>query len=135
MSEWLIRCTDDLKSGAYYVGVDIHDGEQPVMILLKKDGDKTIVVGQGEPVNPHGDLVDRKALVNDKYATFTIEEEGLWGMYRDKGVWLSAVENAPAIIPASEEVYASGYDTAGNYHFCGTRTGEHIIKEKVESYE
>ena len=103
MNEWLLHCTDDLKSGAYYASVDICDGEQPTFILFKKDGDKTIVVGQGEPVNPHGDLIDRKVLVNDKYATFTIEEEGLWGMYRDKGVWLSAVENAPAVIQASEE--------------------------------
>lgn len=85
-------------------------------------------------VPPHGDLIDRKALVNDKYATFTIEEEGLWGMYRDKGVWLSAIENAPAIIPASEEAYATGYDTAGNYHWTGTRTGEHTIQvEKGET--
>ena len=59
MSEWLLHCTDDLKSGAYYASVDICDGEQPTFILFKKDGDKTIVVGQGEPVNPHGDLIDR----------------------------------------------------------------------------
>lgn len=26
-----------------------------------------------------------------------------------------------------EEVYFFGYDTAGNYHWIGTRTGEHII--------
>ena len=65
MSEWLIHCTDGLKSGAYYASVDIHDGEQPVMILFRKDGEKTFVVGQGEPVNPHGSLIDVDSLKNN----------------------------------------------------------------------
>ena len=29
-----------------------------------------------------------------------------------------------------EEVFATGYDTAGNYHWNGTVTGEHIVREK-----
>lgn len=29
-----------------------------------------------------------------------------------------------------EEVFARGYDTAGNYHWNGTVTGEHVVREK-----
>jgi hypothetical protein len=29
-----------------------------------------------------------------------------------------------------EEVFATGYDTAGNYHWNGTVTGEHVVREK-----
>lgn len=56
MSEWLIHCDDDLQSGIYYAGIDIHDGEQPLLVIFKKDGEKTIVVGQGEYVQQHGRL-------------------------------------------------------------------------------
>ena len=117
MSEWLIRCTDDLKSGAYYVGVDIHDGEQPVMILFKKDGEKTFVVGQGNPVNPHGDLIDL-----DELGSFPYNMDFCDGYEADE--W---VHNAPVVIPASEEVYANYTDTAGNLHWTGTVSGAHTI--------
>ncbi len=30
----------------------------------------------------------------------------------------------------TEEVYASGFDTAGNYHWTGTQSGHHIIKKE-----
>ena len=36
------------------------------------------------------------------------------------------------LIRGSEEVYASGYDTAGNYHWTGTKTGEHSISASEE---
>lgn len=92
MSEWLIRCTDDLKSGAYYASVDIHDGEQPILILFKKYGDKTIIVGQGEPVStqPHGRLGDLDEL--EKH-------------FKSVRANASAIitHNSPVIIPASEE--------------------------------
>lgn len=32
-------------------------------------------------------------------------------------------------IPVCEEVYGREYDTAGNYHWHGTYTGEHMIKD------
>ena len=31
-------------------------------------------------------------------------------------------------VPFKEEVYAEYYDTIGDYHWCGTYSGEHIIK-------
>ena len=37
----------------------------------------------------------------------------------------------PAILPAyafSEQVYGRHFDTAGNYHYFGTFSGEHVIK-------
>ena len=107
MSEWLIRCKDDLKSGAYYVGVDIHDGEQPVMILFRKDGEKISVVGQGEPVNPHGDLIDRKEL----YFNMFVGPDGKVFPNRDIDNFPHEmrfedikrfIRKAPVIIPSSE---------------------------------
>lgn len=65
---------------------------------------------------PHGRLGDLDAL----------EHEFGKLVYQDNWYY-NALRHAPTIIPASEEVYASGYDTAGNYHWTGTRTGEHII--------
>ncbi len=60
------------------------------------------------PVQPHGRCIDADALP--------------WYL-RD----VREILEMPTIIPASEEVYASSYDTAGNYHWAGTRTGEHIV--------
>ena len=31
-------------------------------------------------------------------------------------------------IKCAEEVFATGYDTAGNYHWTGTITGEHVMR-------
>lgn len=36
-------------------------------------------------------------------------------------------QDEPVIIPA-EEVYGQYTDTAGNFHWCGTHSGEHTIK-------
>ena len=106
MGEWLLRCTDGLKSGAYYASVDIHDGEQPILVLFKKDGDKTIVVGHGEPVSiqPHGRLGDLDKL------DFVLRNEAKpfgfavydCGITDGLGLARECLETAPTIIPASE---------------------------------
>ena len=102
MDEWLIRCTDDLKSGAYYVSVDIHDGEQPVMILFKKDGDKTFVIGQGEPVNQHGDLIDRDAVRQVIKPWAPEDERAVCTFDTVKKLMHTLLTNAHTVIPASE---------------------------------
>lgn len=32
--------------------------------------------------------------------------------------------------PVYEEVYGKYYDSAGNYHWTGTKTGHHVIRNK-----
>lgn len=68
-------------------------------------------------VQPHGDLIDRNDI-------------------KDRVSWCSSVrhalvecDRAPAIIPATEEVYNKYTDTAGNLHWTGTKSGTHIIPE------
>lgn len=63
-------------------------------------------------VPPHGDLIDRDALLRSCPTNL--------------GAPIYAINEAPTVIP-TEEVYVQGYDTAGNYHWTGTHTGEHII--------
>lgn len=68
-------------------------------------------------VPPHGRLIDADALreVVKKHAT-------------PSDAWVfSLIRTAPTIIPA-EEVYGQYTDTAGNFHWCGTHSGEHKIK-------
>lgn len=45
------------------------------------------------------------------------------------GIEMSTIDNAPTVI--EEEVYGQYTDTAGNYHWCGTQSGEHTIKTEV----
>ena len=82
------------------------------------------------PVPPHGDLIDRDALRQSMYheAFETDSPMQKW----DSGCWIRykmferMEEAAPTIIPA-EEVYGQFTDTAGNLHWTGTHSGEHII--------
>ena len=39
-----------------------------------------------------------------------------------------SVPQQPCPYNGAEEVYCEYYDTAGNYHWIGTMTGEHILK-------
>lgn len=76
---------------------------------------------------PHGRLIDADDL--DKMLKFIGEAETqIYGRnsWRFVNKCRQAIEDAPTVIPA-EEVYADGYDTAGNYHWIGTHTGEHVI--------
>ena len=63
------------------------------------------------PVPPHGRLIDADALCAGRVSN-------------DNVVICATV--APTIIPA-EEVYARWHDTAGNYHWTGTQSGEHLF--------
>ncbi len=84
---------------------------------------KAFEVGIAVPVPPHGRLGDLDELIK-KIPVVSYE------IYENIRTLL---ENAPAIIPASEEVYATGYDTAGNYHWTGTQSGHHIIKKEEKT--
>ena len=68
------------------------------------------VVAEATEVPTHGRLIDADVLYR-KCGSFSHDD----------------LRIAKTVIPASEEVYASGYDTAGNYHWVGTKSGEHII--------
>lgn len=68
------------------------------------------------PVQEHGDLIDRDAL-----------EDELDNFCQDSWVY-NTLYHAPTVIPASEEVYRKYTDTAGNLHWTGTKSGEHIIR-------
>ena len=45
----------------------------------------------------------------------------------DTAIPIIDIEHAPTILEA-EEVYCQYADTAGNFHWCGTHSGEHTIK-------
>ena len=75
-------------------------------------------------VPPHGRLGDLDAL----------EVDNGWLDNKDgtqthiQFVYANDIINTPTIIPASEEVFDKYTDTAGNFHWCGTHSGEHTIK-------
>ena len=71
------------------------------------------------PKRPHGRLIDADALPWDK--------QGLLAADEDWALPCSIIENAPTVIEA-EAVYSQYTDTAGNYHWCGTHSGEHTVK-------
>lgn len=86
-------------------------------------------------VPPHGRLIDADAVVaeiqdaidNMEYSyPYLLREEQ---SQREHGMVFAEdiVRDAPTIIPA-EEVYGQYTDTAGNFHWCGTHSGEHTIK-------
>ena len=83
------------------------------------------------PVPEHGRLIDESDVLNVLEPVHKEEKAAIaWKhIYANEKYLLSKV---PTIIPASEEVYAKGYDTAGNYHWIGTQTGEHIIPADTE---
>lgn len=78
------------------------------------------------PVPPHGDLVDREVLMDDIIGSMVFSGRNVPKEAAIVQRVLDIVGDANAILEA-EEVYASGYDTAGNYHWTGTHSGEHII--------
>ena len=74
-------------------------------------------------VPPHGALIDA-----DKIPW----RSGTWEANFDYVTRQDMYNFVPTIIEA-EEVYASGCDTAGNYRWVGTHSGEHIIKAEEET--
>lgn len=75
------------------------------------------------PVPPHGRLIDADAIVMDYIG---IMDDGM-NLYTQR-----AIDNAPTIIPACEEVYDKYTDTAGNLHWTGTHSGKHIISAEED---
>lgn len=69
---------------------------------------------------PHGRLIDADKLEANY---IRIRDDGI------KEYTQRAINNAPTVIEA-EEVYGQYTDTAGNFHWCGTHSGEHIIKKE-----
>lgn len=67
------------------------------------------------PVPPHGRLIDADAMAE------------LWKGCKIEGSIKPLLDTRPTIIPA-EEVYGQYTDTAGNFHWSGTHSGEHIVK-------
>ena len=68
------------------------------------------------PIPPHGRLIDADALEDEL------------GQFCDDNWVYNTIRHAPAIIPACEEVYGEYTDTAGNFHWYGTYSGEHTVK-------
>lgn len=111
------------------MGILIKDMKMPeeresFMLTIKYNGlvfdtETGIQVAEAQEVPPHGRLIDADALAKD-YDSFPVRI--------DPWVW-NELSHAPTIIPA-EEVYGQYTDTAGNYHWFGTRSGEHIIKSE-----
>jgi hypothetical protein len=81
------------------------------------------------PVPPHGRLIDADA-------NLSVFRRVLDNPYTDHGkidtamlkACIKTFEEAPTIIPESEEVYDKYTDTAGNLHWTGTHSGKHIVK-------
>lgn len=99
-------------------------------------GEEILHVGKREDVHrdcplielpPHGRLIDVDALES------RLSDLLMFPSNLVNGQWiLNMIRETPTVIPA-EEVYADGYDTAGNYHWTGTHTGEHIIPAEEET--
>lgn len=77
------------------------------------------------PVPPHGDLIDRDALYED--CALDHDYQVIATTTRINEYMQLKIDNASTIIEA-EEVYDKYVDTAGNFHWCGTKSGEHTIK-------
>lgn len=109
--------------GVYIKGLEMPKAGLSTTINIHADG-TVYVYGtyptethKAVPVPPHGDLIDRDALMDSDGDLW----DGMWGW---SGVQIA---NAPTIIGA-EEVFGQHTDTAGNFHWCGTHSGEHKIK-------
>lgn len=85
------------ESGKYEVPIDNTKGkDKTVMSLFVRGEGGLICCGVYElvPVPPHGDLIDRDAL---GWSYINIRDDGM-KIYTQR-----AIDNAPTIIPASEE--------------------------------
>lgn len=74
------------------------------------------------PVPPHGRLVDADRLLSEQ-----MKQKYYHLPNGDTAIPIIDVEHAPTAIE-KEEVYSQYTDTAGNFHWCGTHSGEHTIK-------
>ncbi len=125
--------------GLYIKGVEMpKDDMKDIMILA--DGRVFQFSGYGNPKplgiafpipEPHGDLIDREAA--RKIIKPWSQEDERSGCTFDtvKKLMYTMLDRAPVIIEA-EEVYGQCFDTAGNFHWYGTHSGEHIINAENE---
>lgn len=74
------------------------------------------------PVPPHGRLVDADRLLSEQ-----MKQKYYHLPNGDTAIPIIDIEHATTIIE-TEEVYGQYTDTAGNFHWCGTHSGEHKIK-------
>lgn len=72
---------------------------------------------------PHGRLIDADAMQMEWF-NLNFDRKITDGTL---AYWNFQLSKMPIIIPA-EEVYGQYTDTAGNFHWCGTHSGEHTIK-------
>ena len=124
--------------GIYIRGMKMprFSAEYELRLYVDSDGAATVEGAYGcfdgepfeaVPVPPHGRLIDVKSLENMHFTESMYDAESkLFVPFVEVA---SAIFDAPSIIPA-EEVYGQYTDTAGNFHWCGTHSGEHTIKAK-----
>lgn len=105
-------------------GMEMPKGNEAVTITIFPNGKVSLAhdrrfaeYAEAVPVPDHGRLIDADAL-----GEFPFNMDFCDGGEADE--W---VRNAPTIIPASEEVYDKYTDSAGNFHWTGTKSGAHII--------
>ena len=75
---------------------------------------------------PHGRLIDADALKGDGFYTVVCYTGKMPYEYT-----AMRIDDAPTVIGA-EEVYNQYTDTAGNLHWTGTHSGEHIVRAEEE---
>lgn len=105
------------------ITVEIYPGG---MVLSKTVG-RMDIHGEAVPVPPHGRCVDADKLMQEM--RLFIKENML--SRDDAREILETIDDAPTVLVA-EEVYGQYTDTAGNFHWCGTHSGEHTFKEEGE---
>ena len=116
-------------SGVYIKGMEMPKTGEYRCVIRKWGEEITIdlygneeLCGTLVPVPDHGRLIDADAMQEEWYR-LNFDRKITDGTL---AYWNYRLSQMPTIIPA-EEVYASGYDTAGNYHWTETQTGEHTI--------
>jgi len=95
--------------------------------LLKwaKIGANNAMIGEFtevEEIPPHGRLVDADRLLPEH-----MKKKYYHLPNGDTAIPIIDVEHALTVIEA-DEVYGQYTDTAGNFHWCGTHSGEHTVK-------
>ena len=101
-------------------------------IIIRIDSNGTIMTEYGLsisgtkaiPIPSHGRLIDANTL-REKFPRPQDWMSIAQALVHITGIW-AEIDNAPTVI--EEEVYGQYTDTAGNFHWCGTKSGEHTIK-------
>lgn len=102
-------------------------------IMIRIDSSGTVMTEYGLPISgakaipvpSHGRLIDANVLYED--CALDHDYQVIATTTRINEYMQLKIDNASTIIEA-EEVYDKYTDTAGNFHWCGTKSGEHTIK-------